>query len=277
MPAAGAFRLSEGEWTMKRGLALLLALLLLSGCGAKKETERDADAQPLSALVEEPVPTKPATIVSVTTEGQDSPQEAAEMPPDETPAAAPAEELPDIDIHSWEYILANADHDIGEYAPEIYYVEEQPVDIRAADALTAFFAAARAEGLTVYLSSAYRDYDTQNYLYQRKVEQYGDPEAAAAIVAPPGTSEHQTGLAFDITDRYYELKTTDLENTELYRWMSQHCQEYGFIVRYPKDKQDITGIIYEPWHFRYVGVEAATYIMAHGLCLEEFLALYGVD
>ena len=138
-----------------------------------------------------------------------------------------------------------------------------------------FVAAARAEGLSVYLSSGYRDYATQNYLYQRKVGQYGE-EVAKTIVAPPGTSEHQTGLACDITDHYYEFKDSSLENTALYQWMSQHCQEYGFIVRFPKGKEDITGIIYEPWHFRYVGVEAATYIMENDLCLEEFLELYTV-
>ena len=138
---------------------------------------------------------------------------------------------------------------------------------------TDFVEAARAEGLRVYLSSGYRDYATQNYLYQRKVGQYG-AEVAKTIVAPPGTSEHQTGLACDITDQYYEFKDASLENTALYQWMSEHCQEYGFIVRFPKGKEDITGIIYEPWHFRYVGVDAATYIMENDLCLEEFLQLY---
>ena len=144
-------------------------------------------------------------------------------------------------------------------------------------------AAARAQGLNVYLSSGYRDYNTQSYLYNRKIGQGYSAEDAARIVAPPGTSEHQTGLACDITDRYYELKDSSLENTATYQWMSQHCHEYGFIVRYPKDKsgmttadaaESVTGIIYEPWHFRYVGVEAATYIMENGLCLEEFVELY---
>ena len=142
------------------------------------------------------------------------------------------------------------------------------------DGMEDLIAAARAEGLSVYLSSAYRDYNNQAYLFNRKVEQYGNEEEAAAIVARPGTSEHQTGLACDITDQYYELKNSSLEDTALYRWMSRHCQDYGFIVRYPKDKEDVTGIIYEPWHFRYVGKEAAGYIMEHGLCLEEFLDLY---
>ena len=152
-------------------------------------------------------------------------------------------DLPDIDIDSWEYVLVNAEHSIGEYAPELGEFEGQKLDQRILEP------------------------------FNRKVEQYGE-EQAATIVSRPGTSEHQTGLACDITDEYYELKNESLENTALYQWMSRHCQEYGFIVRYPKDKEEITGIIYEPWHFRYVGVEAATYMVEHNLCLEEFVALY---
>lgn len=182
-------------------------------------------------------------------------------------------DLPDIDIDSWEYVLVNAEHSIGEYAPELGEFEGQKLDQRILEPMQSFVAGARAEGLSVFLSSGYRGYEEQQYLFNRKVEQYGE-EQAATIVSRPGTSEHQTGLACDITDEYYELKNESLENTALYQWMSRHCQEYGFIVRYPKDKEEITGIIYEPWHFRYVGVEAATYMAEHNLCLEEFVALY---
>ncbi|MCM1148962.1 MAG: M15 family metallopeptidase [Butyricicoccus sp.] len=143
------------------------------------------------------------------------------------------------------------------------------------DALQSFIDDTRAQGLSVYLSSSYRGYDEQQYLYNRKVAQYnGDTVTAAKIVAPPGTSEHQTGLCCDITDRYYESKDSSLENTAMYKYMYEHCAEYGFILRYPKDKEDVTGIIYEPWHFRYVGEEAAQYIMENGLCFEEFVELY---
>ena len=182
-------------------------------------------------------------------------------------------DLPDIDISSWEYVLANAEHSIGEYTPELGEIEGQKLDQRTLEPMQQFVADARAEGLSVFLSSGYRGFEEQQYLFNRKVEQYGE-EKAATIVSRPGTSEHQTGLACDITDEYYELKDESLENTALYQWMSKHCQEYGFIVRYPKDKEEITGIIYEPWHFRYVGVEAATYMVEHNLCLEEFVALY---
>ena len=117
--------------------------------------------------------------------------------------------------------------------------------------------------------------NAHNSIGEAVPEDLAELEAAAArIVNRPGTSEHQLGLCADITDKFYEVKTQDLEKTALYQWMYAHCQDYGFILRYPADKQDITGVMYEPWHFRYVGKEAAAYIMENGLCLEEFLDLY---
>ncbi len=190
-----------------------------------------------------------------------------------TPKAVTGD-LPAIDPDSWEMILANADHPIGEYEPQTAVLEEMELDYRIIEPMKAFVDAAREEGLPVYLSSGYRDYYTQDYLNQLQ-QSYGySKEEADKIVAPAGTSEHQTGLACDITDYYRQFKDEELENTDTYQWMSAHCQEYGFIVRYPKGKDAYTGIIYEPWHYRYVGKEAAEYIMSHNLCLEEFLELY---
>lgn len=206
------------------------------------------------------------------------PSMAVSPTPKATPTPTPEPDaLPRIDIESWQYVLASATSPIGDYAPpQLVTVENgQQFDSRAAVSLQNFIAAARAEGLSVCLSSAYRDYYTQQYLYNRKVEQLGgDKDAAARIVLPPGTSEHQLGLCADITDQFYEVKNESLENTAMFQWMQAHCAEYGFIVRYPKDKQDITGVMYEPWHFRYVGEDAAQYMVAHNLCLEEFLELY---
>ena len=212
------------------------------------------------------------------------------LDPDSPEGRAAAMNLPappQIDPESWEFILANPTHSIEEYdPPELVDIEGQKFDSRIVEAMKAFVQAARDEGLNVYLSSGYRSYADQNYLYNRKIGQGYTPEQAATIVAPPGTSEHQTGLVCDITDRYYESKNYELENTELFKWMSVHCQEYGFIVRYPRDKaginttealESVTGIIYEPWHFRYVGVEPAQYIMENNICLEEFLSLYRDD
>lgn len=188
-------------------------------------------------------------------------------------ASDPYRDRPDIDPDDWMYILANPWNDIGDYTPELETLEGQQLDERIIGAMQDMVSAARAQGLQVLLSSGYRSNETQTYLFNRKVSQYGEA-VAQTIVARPGTSEHQTGLCCDITDHYYEMKDASLENTEMYKWMSAHCAEYGFIVRFPKGKEDITGIIYEPWHFRYVGKEAAAYIMEHDLTLEEFLELY---
>ena len=240
-------------------LVFVLGLLLLVRTRAFREEENAAIVQPI-----------PSYYVF--------PSMSVAPKPTPTPAATPKPDtLPNINIDSWQYVLASATSPIGDYAPpELVVVENaQQFDSRAAASLKNFIAAARAEGLTVCLSSAYRDYYTQQYLYNRKVEQLGgDKEAAARIVLPAGTSEHQLGLCADITDQFYEVKNEALENTAMFQWMQEHCAEYGFVVRYPKDKQDITGVMYEPWHFRYVGEEAATYMVEHGLCLEEFLALY---
>lgn len=94
---------------------------------------------------------------------------------------------------------------------------------------------------------------------------------AATIVAPPYTSEHNFGLAVDLIVPYQSHLIQDFDKTEAFAWLQEHCAEYGFILRYPKDKQDITGIIYEPWHYRYVGVEHAQEIMSRGITLEEYL------
>lgn len=210
--------------------------------------------------------------------------------PAETPEPVEEESaLPNFDLSSWELMLVNASSPLpADYAPPVIAEVSDsrcPVDSRIQPYLEAFLQGCRDAGLPVYLSSGYRSYDEQSYLFQRKLSQGYSYEGASTIVAPPGTSEHQTGLACDITDRYRESKSwEELEPTETFQWLNEHCAEYGFVLRYPKDKsglaydgsalQTVTGIIYEPWHFRYVGVEAATYIMSHGLALEEFIALY---
>lgn len=200
-----------------------------------------------------------------------TPTEKAQAP-EETPE--PSDDgLPDIDPNSWQFVLVNPWNEISGDAPALENFEGVPFDARIIGPLSDFAQGARDAGYSFRAFSGYRDYATQSYLYNRKVEQVGEAKART-IVAYPGTSEHHTGLAADIADGHYELLTSELENTGLYRWMVEHCAEYGFIVRYPNGKSDVTGIIYEPWHFRYVGVEAATYIMENDLTLEEFLALY---
>jgi len=177
------------------------------------------------------------------------------------------------------------------YVPEVREISYQGVsplnnkfDVRAADALELMLADARAAGYNMYLVSAYRTHEYQVSLYNRKVNEYlnmgYDEETAKSEasqwVAIPGTSEHCTGLAADIVSstwfNYNADLTHDFEETEHFDWLYEHCADYGFILRYPKGKEAVTAITYEPWHYRYVGVEAAKYIMENGITLEEFHA-----
>lgn len=155
-------------------------------------------------------------------------------------------------------------------------------DVRAAQALRDLLAAGRAAGMDLEVASAWRDWATQETLFENKVERVmaetglerdEAEEIAADEVARPGTSEHQLGLAVDIISNDHPWLDEGWADTEEAAWLEEHCAEYGFILRYPPDKSELTGIVWEPWHFRYVGVEAAVYIMDNGLCLEEYVAL----
>jgi zinc D-Ala-D-Ala carboxypeptidase len=139
-----------------------------------------------------------------------------------------------------------------------------------AAALVAMCEAAREEGLYLYLKSAYRSYQTQNTMYYNRLKKNNGKDDG--WVSKPGASDHQTGLGCDVVPKSWRDKSmnSSMASTEECQWMAAHCAEYGFIIRYPEDKEDVTEINYEPWHLRYVGVAAATYIMENGLCLEEF-------
>lgn len=153
------------------------------------------------------------------------------------------------------------------------------VDSRCYPALQEMMDACRADGLSPVICSAYRSWEKQQSLFQNKVSRllaqgYSEAEAAVEagkVVAVPGTSEHQLGLAVDIVDVNHQLLDKSQENTVVQKWLMEHSWEYGFILRYPNDKSSITGIIYEPWHYRYVGLEAAKEIHERGICLEEYL------
>ena len=151
------------------------------------------------------------------------------------------------------------------------------VDSRILSAVEQMLSDAQQYGLAVV--SAYRPQEEQDTLYWRKVKQYTDQgysdleaqKVGGTIVKRPGFSEHNCGLAMDVGGSGdYTLEQT-FANTEAYAWLIEHCADYGFILRFPEGKEDITGVIYEPWHYRYVGVDAARYIMDNGLCLEEYL------
>ena len=233
---------------------------------ARMKAEEAAAAQqtPTPAAVETPTPAE-------------TPAPTEEPVPEE-----PESDLPDIDINSWEYVLVNADNPLSaDFAPpEIVTVSDSqcPLDSRIKEPILAMKAAAEAQGLSVYLSSGYRSYSDQAANFIRVCNNNGVADGKDAngfyITMPAGCSEHQTGICCDITDHYYEIKNRSIENTATYQYLLAHCHEYGFILRFPDGKEDITGVMYEPFHFRYVGVEAATYIMEKGLTFEEFVALY---
>ena len=153
------------------------------------------------------------------------------------------------------------------------------VDERCYPDLQDMLDACREEGLSPLICSSYRSYEKQKSLYQNKIDRlkaqgYSAEEAqeeAGKAVAVPGTSEHQLGLAVDIVDVSNQNLDNSQEQTAVQKWLMKHSWEYGFILRYPSDKSEITGIIYEPWHYRYVGKEAAAEIQAQGVCLEEYL------
>lgn len=150
----------------------------------------------------------------------------------------------------------------------------------AADAFLAMQAAAAQDGVTVWMQSGYRSVAYQSDLYERKTNYFlgkglSEEEArrqAATIVNPPGYSEHNCGLAADLNCPEYTELDKGFENTEAFRWLCSHAEEYGFILRYPKESEAVTEITYEPWHWRYVGAENARLLNASGLCFEDAIA-----
>lgn len=134
--------------------------------------------------------------------------------------------------------------------------------------------AAKEEDLYLIITSAFRDYEFQDQLWNQYAKSQGE-EWADSVAARAGHSEHQTGLTLDIVT--YNSNMNDFENTDEFKWLQKHAHEYGFIMRYPKDKEDITGYDYESWHYRYVGVETATKIHELGITYDEYYAYYLAD
>ena len=159
------------------------------------------------------------------------------------------------------------------------------MDECAAEHLRDMLADCREEGLSPLICSSFRERSKQERLFENDVRKYmysgmteeEAREETARNVAIPGSSEHEAGLAVDIVYAGRQILDEDQEDNETQQWLMEHCWEYGFILRYPYDKQDITGITYEPWHYRYVGFEAAEEIMSKGICLEEYLGVIDTE
>ena len=186
-----------------------------------------------------------------------------------------------------EMILINPWHLLPEdYEADLEYVEYgHRMDACAAEHLSDMLSDCRDEGCSPLICSSYRERSKQERLFNSDVRKFmysgmSEEEAieeTARNVAVPGSSEHEAGLAADIVYSGRQILDESQEDNDTQQWLMEHCWEYGFILRYPKDKQEITGITYEPWHYRYVGTEAAEYIMTNGLCLEEYLGVVDAE
>lgn len=187
------------------------------------------------------------------------------------------------ETEEWMLLLVNERNPLEkDVKPQLVEVSGgQQVDKRIEEPLKAMLEAMREEGLRPLVCSGYRSIERQRELFSEYIEDriadgwsYEDAfYKAKRRIAIPGTSEHQTGLAVDIVGMSHQSLDDTQAFTDEAVWLREHCAEYGFILRYPEDKTEITGIEYESWHFRYVGTEAADYIMEREMVLEEFIDL----
>jgi D-alanyl-D-alanine carboxypeptidase len=162
---------------------------------------------------------------------------------------------------------------------------QQRLDVRVASFYIKMYNDANRDGVQLIPYSGYRTIARQKQNYERKIRQYQDQgfryteacNLAAQIVLPPGCSEHEAGLAMDIVAPGRWSLDEGFADTKEFAWLTEHAQDYGFVLRYPKSKTKITGVDYEPWHWRYVGVSNARIMSAESLCLEEYLTTQGIN
>lgn len=275
---------------MKRSIRIIAAVcgilpcLVSVGCGEAVSTYASADMGSTvnteqTEITETRVPTQE---LSATTKHTEPAPTEAPTEPEPAPEQTPTPDDPaGAELFEWNLILVNPWNKI----PDGFTVELKNmgyghyIDRRAYDDWQAMFDAAYGAGYAPVVCSSYRTHETQTYLYWNKVEEYRgygyeESEAqrlAGGWVAVPDTSEHQLGLALDIVDSNYRGLDRAQEDTAAQKWLMENSYKYGFILRYSSDKSDITGINYEPWHYRYVGKEAAKEIYEQGVCLEEYL------
>lgn len=275
-----AKKYSKKQWMAKGILALLLLFILAGLAVGFAVTEKRKPAEPTTNAVSE-VETEPQT---------EPPTEAQTAAPEPTTAKAPPVSLPQSadgnpvtvspDGDNWELTLINLQYRLPEdYKPTLQAAVEGSsvqLDARVAPFYAEMYAAAKADGCTLTPYSGYRTYARQQENFDRKVAYYvsqglSEAEATAQTqtrILPAGASEHNMGFAMDIVSA-----SADFISTKEFSWLSAHAHEYGFILRYPENKTEITGVMYEPWHWRFVGKEAAAEMQKRGQCLEEYLGV----
>lgn len=241
-------------------LVLILVVALLGGCAVLALQDGGKQQSPEGVAA-----------------GQVQPQTGAGQAQDAPQVALPVAAEED----NWKAVLVNSSHALADgYVPELVTVDHTDFkfDARAAADLNAMLQGARDAGLSPMICSSYRSWERQTQLFEKQVVKQQNTglsyeeayEKAKTVVAYPGTSEHQTGLAADIVATSHQMLDDSQADTAEQQWLMANCWQYGFVLRYPAGKSDLTGVIYEPWHYRYVGKELAQYIMENGLCLEEY-------
>ena len=258
-------------------LIALLLFLIFKGIGAGDKDESSSAQQSSSAVQSQSQAAQSA--------GSDSQQTQSGSEPASAPASDSGSGIEVVGSRDdWRLILANKNSPLPEgYAPELVTLADSSLQMQteAAAAFDEMRQAANATGLHLMACSTYRSVERQTELYDAEVQKwigkgYAEADArekAATVVMIPGCSEHNTGLAVDVGSVTNQRVEEDFEDEPEFDWLQEHAAEYGFILRYPSDKQAITGVSYEPWHYRYVGVENAKAIKESGLCLEEYLGL----
>lgn len=251
----------KGGHPLFRNLTVLLcaAAFILSACGRESFVESSAlDPQP------------PAEVSF--SEGSSS------LPPESSSVSEPQPETAPPD---WRLVLVNFEHPI----PDDWSVDltmtryGYEVDSRITEDVDALISAAANDGVSLIICYGYRTLEQSQQLFDKQLKKqlsYGLSQEAAYLeakrwVAPPGTSDHHTGLALDIVTPSHQVLNHDFANTDAGIWLKANSWKYGFVVRFPADKQDITGITYEPWHVRFVGKEHAASMYEHNKCLEEYV------
>lgn len=186
-------------------------------------------------------------------------------------------------LNDWRLLLVNKNNNL----PDDYKVKlktingNMQVDERIYNDLKQMLDDAKKENLNLLICSSYRSTSKQKKLFNDKIKEYtkkgySDEDAyreASYWVLIPGTSEHETGLSVDIVSKNYQILDEEQENTKEQKWLIENSYKYGFVLRYPTNKKDITGINYEPWHYRYVGKENALIMKNLNVCLEEYIEI----
>lgn len=277
-------------------VAVVLFTAITAAVSRKRDENSSAPVQTTASLAET---TEEKTRQNEVTESKtalaaenniptESKTSAASKSTDSTTAARPKKSesgriIVDTDAVEWNLIVVSLTREIPEgYKPEVVEVVNSGHDLdkRVAPYYEKMYYAAKKEGIILTPFSGNRSYERQRINYNNLTETYmtrygidrkAAQKKAATVILPPGTSEHNIGLAMDICNTY-----DSFANSKEYAWLTKNAYKYGFILRYPKGKEDVTGIVYEPWHWRFVGTEYAKKIRDSGLCLEEYLDSVGI-